>query len=250
MGTSRRSARRQHHFVSAWLLRRFTGADGHLRWWSRDLASCTVRKGSPETVFRQRDLNTLVSDDGTRDQSVEDRLADEFDDEMNQIAGRLVEQGRSGKRPEVTDPEKAKLDEFLFVQSKRSPEWRTETLERDVYRDLTGCDLPPGVPPRFGSGAPTSEAQRARAILQNDFADSLLRGDPKVAAVLRAKGLLLCLAHPEQAFIVGTTAVVSAGSGEGSLHKSHMGARLAARERCPLVCRRRERSSRALQSHR
>ena len=148
--------------------------DGRIRWWSRDLAASMVRTGSPDTVFRQRDLNASISEDGTRDQSVEVRLGEEFEPEFKAITGMLVDQGRSGQCPQLTAREKTRLDEFLYVQSKRSPEWRTEGLERDVYRDLTGCELPPGVPPRIGSGLGASPAQRARRIIQNDFADSLL----------------------------------------------------------------------------
>ena len=182
-----------------------------------------VRTGSPDTVFRQRDLNASISEDGTLDQSVEVRLGEEFDAEFKEITGKLVDQGRSGKCPELTAREKARLDEFLFVQSKRRPEWRTESLERDVYRDLTGQELPSGVPPRIGGGAGVSAAQRARRILQNDFAASLLLGDTEVARALRAKGLLLYRVPLGRALVVGTTAVVSAGSGANSLHESQRG---------------------------
>ena len=182
-----------------------------------------VRTGSPETVFRQRDLNASISEDGTLDQSVEVRLGEEFDTEIKVITGKLVDQGRSGKCPELTPRQKARLDEFLFVQSKRSPEWRTETLERDIYRDLTDRELPSGVPSRIGGRPGESVAQRARRILQNDFANSLLRGDAGVTRVLHEKGLLLCRVPPGQALVVGTTAVVSAGSGAGRLREIHRG---------------------------
>ena len=141
----------------------------------------------PIPVFRQRDLNASISEDGTRDQSVEVRLGEEFEPEFKAITGKLVDQGRFGKCPQLTAREKTRLDEFLYVQSKRSPEWRTESLERDVYRDLMGRELPSGVPPRIGTGLGASPPQRARRILQNDFADSLLRGSSEVARVLRAK---------------------------------------------------------------
>ena len=209
--------------MSAWLLRRFAGADGRVRWWSRDLADSTVRTGAPETVFRQRDLNASISEDGTLDQGVEVRLAEEFDPEFKEITGKLVDQGRSGKSPELNAREKTRLDEFLFVQSKRSPEWRTQSLERAVYRDLTGDVLPYGVPRRIGGDDSASPAQRARCALQNDFADSLLCGDREVARALRAKGLLLLRALLGQALVVGTTAVVPAGSGAGRLHERQRG---------------------------
>ena len=187
------------------------------------LPASMVRTGSPDTVFRQRDLNASISEDGTRDQSVEVRLGEEFEPEFKAITGKLVDQGRFGKCPQLTAREKTRLDEFLYVQSKRSPEWRTESLERDVYRDLMGRELPSGVPPRIGTGLGASPPQRARRILQNDFADSLLRGSSEVARVLRAKGLLLCRVPRGRALVVGTTAVVSAGSGAGSLDELHRG---------------------------
>ena len=182
-----------------------------------------VRTGSPDTVFRRRDLNASISEDGTLDQSVEVRLGEEFELEFKAITAKLVDQGRSGNCPQLTNREKTRLDESLYVQSKRSPEWRTEGLERDVYRDLTGCELPSGVPSRIRTGVGASPAHRARRILQNDFADSLLRGSSEVARVLSAKGLLLFRVPRGRALVVGTTAVVSAGSGAGSLDEMQRG---------------------------
>lgn len=202
---------RLHHYVSAWLLRRFTDSDGFVWWWSKKLSNGAVKKGKPEVVFRKRDLNARVLDDGTLDQETE-KAMQSLDGAIAPIADKLIDQGLSECPPDLTTREKHLLDYFLYVQFKRSPEWRTEEMEREVYRDLTGDELPNGVPPRIGAHSVASASSHARSILQNDFASSLLLENSEIAEILHKKGLLICRVPRGEALVVGTTVVVSAGA--------------------------------------
>ena len=215
---------RQHHTVSAWLLRRFTDDDGYLWWWTKDLEAGDVQRQKPDRVFRRRDLNARVLKDGSLDQSVERKLGI-LDDKIDHITQMLVEQGRAGKPPELTVFEKGMLDKFLFVQYKRNQELRTPKMESEVYQETTGEELPGDVPPRIDTSVGTSASSDARTILQNEYADSLLLDDPQVANILGEKGLVICRVPCGEALVVGTAAVVHAGTGTGAgrLHESHRG---------------------------
>ena len=148
-----------------------------------------------------------------------------LDGKIAPIADKLIDQGLSGHPPNLTVNEKNLLDYFLFVQFKRSAEWRNEEMEREVYGDLTGDELPNGVPRRIGAHSITSASSYARRILQNDFANSLLLGNDEIAEVLHGKGLLICRVPRGEALVVGTTVVVSAGAdaSNGSLEDSRRG---------------------------
>ena len=213
---------RRHHFVPAWLLRRFAAEDGFVWWWSRDLTAGNVLKQRPEGVFCRRDLNARLLDDGSLDQSVEITLG-VMDDQIENITQKLLVQGRAGKPPNLTASDKRILDKFLFVQFKRSPEWRTEEMEREVFRKLTGAELPTGMPTRIDSSISPSLSSQARNVLQNDYVESLLLDDPEVLNVLQEKGLLICRVPYGQALVLGTSVVVSAGTGAGSLRENHRG---------------------------
>lgn len=213
---------RQHHFVPAWLLRRFAAEDGFVWWWSKDLNAGNVLKQKPEEVFCRRDLNARVLHDGTLDQSVEIELGI-LDDRVERITQELLKKGRVGEAPNLTVSEKRTLDEFLLVQFKRSPEWRTENMEREVFRELTGNELPSDVPKRIGANISPSLSSHARNLLQNDYVESILRHDPNVANVLGEKGLLLCRVPHGAALALGSSVVVPAGTGAGSLSEYHRG---------------------------
>ena len=216
------SASHQHHFVSVWLLRNFTDNNGYLWWWSKDLAPGCVLRQKPEVVFRRGHLNARVLSDGTLDQGVENAMT-ELDSKIAPIVRELLDQGRNDQSPSLTIYQRNLLIYFLFVQFKRSPEWRTKTMESQVYEDLESDELPNDVPPRIGANIASSAADHVRNILQNDFAESLLLGDSEVQEVLGKKGLVLCRAPHTTPLIIGTTGVVSAGAGSGSLHESHRG---------------------------
>ena len=200
----------------------FADSDGFVWWWSKDLSGSQLKKGKPEVVFRRRDLNARVLDDGTLDQEAE-REMQVFDDNIAPFVDKLISQGRNERPPSLTPNEKELVNHFMYVQFKRSPEWRTENMERDVYRDLTGGDLPKNVPPKIRASSDASVSSKARRILQNDFAESLPLEDKEVARVLREKGLLLCRAPQNTALVLGTTGVVSAGAAAGSLREAHRG---------------------------
>ena len=213
---------RRHHFVPAWLLRRFADKDGFIWWWSKELDARNVLRQKPEEVFCRRDLNTRVLDDGALDQSVEIGLG-VLDNEIKDITQKLLEQGRASKPPTLTLIEKGILDRFLSVQFKRSPEWRTSEMEQEVFREMTGNEMPDDMPTRIGARTCPSVASDARNALQNDYVESLLFDDPYVANVLSEKGLLILRVPHGEALVVGTSVVVSAGTGAGSLCESYRG---------------------------
>ena len=216
---------RQQHGVPSCLLRRFTDESGKLWWASREWTAGNVLKGRPETIFRKRDLNARIMCNGRRDQEIELKLAS-WDAKIDRITGKLVSQGHVRKRPCLSASEKRELDDYLFVQYKRTHEYLTSEDEDQLFEDLNAVE------PSDGSSSSRGERKRPvgqtdrdspNGIVQNDKASSVLIEDENVSRVLRGKGSLLCRAPKGEAFVIGSKGVITAGSGEGALHEDQRG---------------------------
>ena len=168
---------RAHHYVPVWLLNRFCDEDGTLWWRRHDWQPARVDRSSPKAVFRENNLNTRWAADGSRDVQVENRLA-ELDGKIASTTGRLVQQCRQGRSPDLDEESRAFLYSYAFVQFKRSPElWD-------------------------GSG----ESHNARV-------DAVLEPDSEVSRVLETKGLRFWSVPRGSALLVGSQVVLRAGSG-------------------------------------
>ena len=163
--------------------------------------------------------------DGQLNQEIEVKLGS-WDAKINRIAEKLVCQGRDGKRPCLSASEKEELDDYLFVQYKRTHEYLTDENENQIYEDLRTEEVSEeSSSSRTDPRDPTGQIYHdlGARIVQNDKANSVLTGDENVSLVLRGKGLLLYRPPKGQAFVLGSKGVITAGSGEGALHESHRG---------------------------
>ncbi|MBX3576385.1 MAG: DUF4238 domain-containing protein [Rhizobiaceae bacterium] len=123
---------RRHHYIPRMILRNFTDDNGGLHFWRRAFAIGAVKVTTPDNLFVEDDLYTVVGEQGERDVSLEygfSRLESAGAVFLSQLLGIV----RAGKRPTMGDDVWEFLHHFRYYSDKRSPAWHSRFLSNDEF---------------------------------------------------------------------------------------------------------------------
>ncbi|MBY5533008.1 DUF4238 domain-containing protein [Rhizobium leguminosarum] len=110
-----------HHFVPQFILRNFTDNCGHLHFWRRDKGVENIGMSSPRNLFQETHLYSSYSQDGRRDNRLEQFFANRIEPDTATLFRRLLDEVRSGSVPELSAKDWATWRSFWYFQMKRSP---------------------------------------------------------------------------------------------------------------------------------
>ena len=111
---------KRHHFIPQMMLRHFADDDGRLWFWRRDFAEGDVHKTTTQNLFVEKDLYTLIQNDGTKDVALEtffSSLEGAGATFINQLAAIV----RAGELPKLDDGAWRFWGQFFYYHLKRTP---------------------------------------------------------------------------------------------------------------------------------
>ena len=129
---------RKHHIVPKMILRKFVNDDDKLFVFDKRRPKSGVYPVSPAKAFTEKDLNSTKQADGTLDAQLEIRFS-KLESEVSPIIDRIVDCALSGKKPELSDVQLNRWNNFVSYQQKRAPDafermGVTQTYPDDLLR--------------------------------------------------------------------------------------------------------------------
>ena len=206
-------APRRHHYIPRMILRNFTNDKGGLHFWRRTFPVGNVRVTTPENLFLEADLYTIVGDEGERDVSLEhgfSKLESAGAVFLRQLLGIV----RAGKTPRMADEVWEFLHHFRYYSDKRSAAWHSRFLSEQEFDAVLA---------EVASQERWTDADRA---WMNDLVDvDRIKRNARIAAQasgppeellveMRSRGLAVYMAPRNAAFVLGDhpTAMAKVGS--------------------------------------
>lgn len=114
------------------ILRNFTKDNGGLNFWRRAFPVGEVRVTTPENLFLEADLYTIVGDEGERDVSLEHGLS-KLESAGAVFLRQLLGIVRAGKTPRMADEVWEFLHHFRYYSDKRSAAWHSRFLSEQEF---------------------------------------------------------------------------------------------------------------------
>lgn len=203
------------------ILRNFAGQDGRLYFWRRDFERGDIRATTPENLFVEGDLYTVVGPGGAKNVALEEFFSS-LEGTGAAFLRQLLDIVRSGKVPAPDAKAWEFWLHFWYYQSKRAPAYirsvaekvgHNETLERaaaDFIREH-------GSSRREEAALLADPAELAR-IGKNAMvmAQSLPPGD-EVLEMMRSRGMTIYLvSDPKKSLVVGEVPAALARIGNSS----------------------------------
>jgi Protein of unknown function (DUF4238) len=112
---------RRHHYVPEMIQGRFTDASGHIFLFDKRHPESGVFGTAPKNAFVERDLNTIIASDGSRDVGLEYWYS-ELESEAAPVIEKIVKRASQLLLPRLTVDERSIWDNFVYHQQKRAPD--------------------------------------------------------------------------------------------------------------------------------
>lgn len=210
---SSKKAPHRHHYIPRMILRNFLNDQQGLYFWRRSFPVGGVKSTTPENLFVEDDLYTVIGDEGERNVSVEHGFA-----RMERAGAHLIRQIleiiRAGKRPRLEEETWEFLQHYRYFADKRSAAWHSRFLSDDEFN---------AVLKEVASQKRWTDEDRAwmrdpkdvERIKNNSRIAAQITAPPEeLLAEMRRRGLAIYVAPPNGAFILGDhpTALAKVGT--------------------------------------
>lgn len=215
---------KKHHWVPEFILDGFTDQDGMLHVFGKEWSDRGVYAAAPKEVFHQRDLNTFIDRDGTRNWSLEDAYA-EFEGQVRPVVAQIIERARLGRKPSLTLGQLELWWNFFYHQHKRPP---------GVFDHVDAVQEFDNDPDAYASGLiasnpgqlPEARHDELRQLLRNDASRARVRqtalvraraaGSDEVISVLANRGMSIAVItrSDRKSFVVADRLMVRLGESE------------------------------------
>jgi hypothetical protein len=211
MNTQAHPIPKRHHYVPISLLERFTNEDGKLYVFDKRLPEKGVRISTPEDVFVERHLYSIMKKDGTKDTWLEEEYAD-LEGVSKPVIGKIVAEARESRVPEFSTQEREIFDVFFYQQWKRVPQVRDKVFAQEDPQSRLSRSIA-----EFETEArPLTDAERRdyqdpetiKRLMHNAMITALAGPSSEVLALLREKGILIgIIRKATKSFVIGSLPV-------------------------------------------
>ncbi len=204
---------KNNHYVPEMLLKRFMSEKSELFYYDKRNPNKPIEHRNPNSIFCENNLYVQVDKQKNRDTSLEKDIFSKLDNDSNLVIEKIVRASRNSELPKLSAEEKSKLDEFLFQQWRRTPDFE-KTILTPTYIDDAFERTVSKFEEAFGSLTPEKLAE-----IKSDPARSRIVKGGKILAlkqskgdamdVLSARGLGIAkIANTNKSFIIGSFPVV------------------------------------------
>ncbi|MCY4224084.1 MAG: DUF4238 domain-containing protein [Bacteroidetes bacterium] len=121
---------KRHHIVPQFILKRFTNQNQKLWCFRKERSHCFL--ASTQNVFVENNFYSIIQRDGSRDTSMEGRLAD-IEYKADKILCKIIENSRMRPSLQISHIEHTILTRFLFIQSFRSQSYRESAYNPELF---------------------------------------------------------------------------------------------------------------------
>lgn len=203
---------RRHHYIPLMLLRRFETTNGKIFYYNRRFKKKKILETTPENIFLQNNLHTVIQRDGSKDLSLEINLS-EMESAASDIISKIINNARDGYAVKLNQTEKEIWDAFFFTQWKRTPDFHEKIYiddEIDLWLEEWRKEH------ETSEGPLTPEQERdynnqlwRKRIRQNLKIEALAGDNPSVQKILRQKGLgIMRINKANKSFVMGSFPVI------------------------------------------
>lgn len=203
---------KKHHYVPQMLLRRFADADGKLWYFDKRIPGKTVRSATPDKIFYQKHLYSILERDGTKNTSLESAFS-RIEGASNAIIQKICVAARVGKPPQLTHIERCSWDQYFYYQWKRTP----DSLAKFTDEDDAEARIVELVDEFEGTVRPLTDRERMEILSMDGLKRIIQRArvqavaDPGQMVLDALANCSLAIAVPDnekKSFIIGSNPVV------------------------------------------
>lgn len=112
---------RRHHVYPQLLQRNWMGEDGRVFIFDKRRPERGVLRLAPKDALVEKDLNTVVRTDGSKDVGLEEWYS-KLEGDVAPIVEKIVTEACCGRAVALTDDERNTWDNFVYIQQKRAPD--------------------------------------------------------------------------------------------------------------------------------
>jgi hypothetical protein len=193
------------------MLRRFGEANGKLWFYNKKAPDIGVCPRRPEDVFFENHLYSLVDEGGGKNVALEIAFS-RFEAVVNPIFQHICDQAQKGLVPKLSAKERSIVDQYVYLQWKRTPDSLTASMSESGFRD----QILDGIAEFEATVRPITENERRELLDRNNLKRLFKNVRTKVVAqpgerVLEAMagcGLVIGLAVQAKSFVIGSKPIV------------------------------------------
>jgi hypothetical protein len=204
---------KNNHYVPEMLLKRFMSEGGELFYYDKRNPNKPIEHRNPSSVFCEKNLYVQVDKQKNRDTSLEKDIFSRLDNDSNLVIEKIVRASRNSELPKLSVEEKSKLDEFLFQQWRRTPDFE-KTILTPTHIDNAFERTVSSFEETFGSLTPEKLAEiksnptRSR-IVKGAKILALKKSNGDAMDALSKRGLgIVKITDAKKSFIIGSFPVV------------------------------------------
>lgn len=205
------SVPKRHHFVPQMILNGFTDPGGWLHWCRHREDRTLIRPARPAELFLQNHLYSTLLASGIKDPAMERFLA-VLESEAVGVVQSIIEQGRRGIVPKLTDEQKQIWYLFFSMQWRRTPETQRSSMSDDEAMRMIDenierlrLTLPDRIDVIEALALPDAKAR----VVRNVRIGTLVQFSAEVMGVLVRRGIgVLHNRRARKSFIIGSRPVV------------------------------------------
>ncbi|KQU95250.1 DUF4238 domain-containing protein [Devosia sp. Root105] len=212
---ARKNSPHRHHYIPQMILRNFVSSEGGLCFWRREFQVGDVRATTPDNLFIEDNLYSVMDDEGGRDVSLEHWFA-KMESTGARLIGDLLTVVRSGRTPVLSEDAWEFFCYFHYYSGKRSAAWHSRFVTRDQVVALAN---------RMANELRWTDAERAQLnepakldrVMNN--ARIAAQGMPPpddLLAVMRNRGMAIYVVPTGASFVLGDHPIAMARVGKAA----------------------------------
>jgi hypothetical protein len=202
---------KKHHYVPRLLLRRFADNNGKLWFYNKKAPDIGVCPRRPEDIFFEKHLYSLVDEDGGKNVALEIAFS-RFEATINPIFQHICDQAKKGMEPKLSAEERSIVDQYVYLQWKRTPDSLTASMSESDFRD----QISEGIAEFEATVRPITDDERSKLLdgrnikrlFKNIRTKVIAQPGEQVLEAMAGCGLVIGSAAEPKSFVIGSKPIV------------------------------------------